>query len=155
MDTFSALLALCAGNSPVNSEFPSQRPVTRSFDVCFDLYLNKRWVNNREAGDLRRIRPHYDVTVMNYDISPSQQETDTPRWSNYMVAFCKTPAIDTVTRCNEMCKCGLKQFLYHLWAESLWRNENMRLYLIPTHWYCTGSRNPFSRKTSTCTYSFT
>ena len=32
MDTFSALLALCAGNSPV----------TRSFDAFFDLHLNKR-----------------------------------------------------------------------------------------------------------------
>ena len=31
-----------AGNSPVTGEFPAQRPVTRSFDVCFDLRLNKR-----------------------------------------------------------------------------------------------------------------
>ena len=39
----------------------------RSFDVFFDLRLNKRindWVNNGEAGDLRRYRAHYDVTVM-------------------------------------------------------------------------------------------
>ena len=42
METFSALLALCAGNSPVPGEFPSQRPVTRSFDVFFDLRRNKR-----------------------------------------------------------------------------------------------------------------
>ena len=42
METFSALLALCAGNSPVSGEFPSQKPVTRSFDVFFDLRLNKR-----------------------------------------------------------------------------------------------------------------
>ena len=42
METISAVLALCAGNSPVTSEFPSQRPVTRSFDVFFDLCLNKR-----------------------------------------------------------------------------------------------------------------
>ena len=39
METFSALLAFCAGNSPVNGEFPWQRPVTRSFDVFFDLRL--------------------------------------------------------------------------------------------------------------------
>ena len=43
METFSALLALCVGNSPVNGEFPSQRQVTRSFDVFFDLCLNKRF----------------------------------------------------------------------------------------------------------------
>ena len=64
METFSALLAICAGNSPGSGEFPAQRPVTRSFDVFFDLRLNKRWVNNREAGDLRRYCAHYDVTVM-------------------------------------------------------------------------------------------
>ena len=40
--TFSALLALCAGNSSVTGEFSSQRPVTRSFGVFFDLDLNKR-----------------------------------------------------------------------------------------------------------------
>ena len=42
METLSALLALCAGNSPVTGEFPSQRPVTRSFDVFFDLRLNQK-----------------------------------------------------------------------------------------------------------------
>ena len=42
MEAFSALLALCAGNSPVTGEFPAQRPVTRGFDVFFDLRLNKR-----------------------------------------------------------------------------------------------------------------
>ena len=42
METFSALLAICAGNSPVPGELPTQRPVTRSFDVFFDLRLNKR-----------------------------------------------------------------------------------------------------------------
>ena len=42
METFSALLAICAGTSPVPGEFPSQRPVTRSFDVYFDLRPNKR-----------------------------------------------------------------------------------------------------------------
>ena len=42
METLSALLALCAGNSPVPGEFPTQRPVTRNFDVFFDLCPNKR-----------------------------------------------------------------------------------------------------------------
>ena len=42
METFSALLALCAGISPVNGEFPAQRPVARIFDVLFDLRLDKR-----------------------------------------------------------------------------------------------------------------
>ena len=49
MEAFSALLALCEGNSPVAGEFPSQRPVTRSFDVFFDLCLNKR-LNEQSWG---------------------------------------------------------------------------------------------------------
>ena len=47
MDAFSALLAICAGNSPVPGEFPAQRPMTRNFDVFFDLrpnkWLSKQW----------------------------------------------------------------------------------------------------------------
>ena len=50
METFFALLTLCAGNSPVNAgnspvtdEFPAQRPLTWSFDVFFDLRLVERW----------------------------------------------------------------------------------------------------------------
>ena len=42
METFSASLAICVGNSPVTGEFPAQRPVTRSFDVFFDRRLNER-----------------------------------------------------------------------------------------------------------------
>ena len=42
METFSALLAFCAENSPVTGEFPAQMPVRRSFDVFFDLRPNKR-----------------------------------------------------------------------------------------------------------------
>ena len=42
METLSALLAICAGNSPVPGEFPAQRPVTRSFDALFDPGLNKQ-----------------------------------------------------------------------------------------------------------------
>ena len=42
METFSALLALCAEDSPVTDEFPSQRSVTQSFEVFFDLGLSNR-----------------------------------------------------------------------------------------------------------------
>ena len=40
METFFALLALCAGNSPVTGEFLSQRPVTRSFGVFSESRLS-------------------------------------------------------------------------------------------------------------------
>ena len=61
---FRVTVPLC-GEFTGPGEFPTQRPVTRSFDVFFDLRLNENdWVNNREAGDLRRHRAHYDVSVM-------------------------------------------------------------------------------------------
>ena len=41
IEIFSASLAICAGNSPIRGEFPTQRPVTQSFDVFFDLRLKK------------------------------------------------------------------------------------------------------------------
>ena len=65
IETFSALLAICAGNSPVPGEFPTQRPVTQNF-VMFSLICARinSWVNNGEAGDLGHNRAHYDVTVM-------------------------------------------------------------------------------------------
>ena len=49
METFSALLTICAGNSPVTGEFATQRPVMRSFDVFFDLCLNER-LNKQSWG---------------------------------------------------------------------------------------------------------
>ena len=61
IETFSALLAICAGNSPITGEFPTQRPVTRSFDGFFDLHLNKRlskqsrgWWSEMPSRPLRR-----------------------------------------------------------------------------------------------------
>ena len=65
METFSKLLAICAGNSPVSGEFPAQRPVGRRA-LMFSLicaWING-WVNNCEAGDLRRHSTHYDVPVI-------------------------------------------------------------------------------------------
>ena len=62
METFSALLALCAGNSPVNSPHNGQWRGALMFSrICAWI---KGWINNLEAGDLRRHRAHNDDTVM-------------------------------------------------------------------------------------------
>ena len=64
METFSASLAICAGNSPVPGEFPHKgqwRGALMFSLIC--VWING-WVNNRKAGDLRRYRIHYDVIVM-------------------------------------------------------------------------------------------
>ena len=101
METFSALLAICAGNSPVTGEFPTQRPVTWNFDVFFDLRHNKRWVNNGEAGDLSRHRAHYNVTVMS---TTSKQQHLISIWISQVLLIFN---IDLCEICNE----ALKQFL--------------------------------------------
>ena len=64
METFSALLAICAGNSPVpvNSPHKDQRRRALMFTlICARI---NGWVNNREAGDFRCHSTHSDVTVM-------------------------------------------------------------------------------------------
>ena len=56
METFSALLALCAGNSQVTQRLGR-------FFFLSAPWIN-RWVNHRKAGDLGRHRAQYGVIVM-------------------------------------------------------------------------------------------
>ena len=66
METISALLVVCAGNSPVTGEFPTLRQVAQSFDVFMIGAWTNGWESNRDAGDLRgHCGAHYYVTVMN------------------------------------------------------------------------------------------
>ena len=64
METFSTLKAICAVNSPVPGEFSAQRPEMRSFDVFFDLCLNKRLSKQSWDWWFELLSPHYDVIVM-------------------------------------------------------------------------------------------
>ena len=57
METFSALQAICAGNSPASGEFPAQRLVTGSFDIFFDLCLNK-WLRKQSLGWCLKMPSH-------------------------------------------------------------------------------------------------
>ena len=72
MEIFSALLTLCAGNSPVTRVFPAKRPVTRSCDVFLICARINGWVNHGEADDMGRHRAHYDVIVRYLDAQASQ-----------------------------------------------------------------------------------
>ena len=109
MGTFSALLALCAGihRSPINSPLKGQ--------WCGALMLSlicawtNGWVNNREAGDLRRHGAHYDVTVM-----PSQARTHTvyPMTWALFVVFCLYDSFEVCYYFTHM-RQGL---LHHHWG---------------------------------------
>ena len=66
METFSVSLALCARDSPVTDEFPAQKTVTRSFDVFFDLRLNKRLSKQSWGWRFETPLAHYDVIVMEF-----------------------------------------------------------------------------------------
>ena len=58
METFSVLLAFCAGNSPHKGQW---RGALMFSLIC--AWING-WINNHEAGDLGRHRAHYDFIVM-------------------------------------------------------------------------------------------
>ena len=64
METFSALLALCAGNSPVPGEFPHKGQWRGALMFSLICARINSWVNNRVAGDLKRHGGHCDVIIM-------------------------------------------------------------------------------------------
>ena len=76
--------------SPVNSPHKGQRRGALMFPlIC--VWVNG-WVNNREAGDLRRYHAHYDVTVMIHlkMITPGSTLWSEAFWaliSNYILSF--------------------------------------------------------------------
>ena len=94
METFSALLAIWAGNSPVPGEFPAQRPMTRSFDVFFDLHLNKRlskqswgwWFETLSCPLWRHRNVIYGTTMTGAELkSDHRLTTNTP----YLTLMCE------------------------------------------------------------------
>ena len=63
--------------SPVNSPHKGQRRRALMFSLICD-WINS-WVKNREAGDLRRHRVHYDVIVMIW----KKRKTEDGRWTTH------------------------------------------------------------------------
>ena len=78
--------------SPVNSQHKGQWRGALMFSlIC--VWING-WVNNREAGDLRRHRAHYDVIVMRWAICLPDECTETT-WSSWTD---NCPIVKTRTR---------------------------------------------------------
>ena len=82
-------------------EFPTQRPVTRIFDVSLICVWINGWINNREAGDLRRYRAHSDVIVMccGYSFCEPLPLRGMLLWGCHMSSIC--PWLFCVLWCNE------------------------------------------------------
>ena len=100
METLSALLAICAGNSPHTKA--SDGALVFSL-IC--AWING-WVNNGEASDLRRHHAHYDVPVMSHPKS----NQDRVKVTNFKkmakiknLEFCKEN-LHTTNLLNTMCK---------------------------------------------------
>ena len=111
METFSALLAICAGNSPVTGEFPAQRPVTRSFRVFFDLRLNIRLTKQSWGWWFE---------------TPSL-----PLWRHCNVSVHQRPADGGSYRQGRQCPCRCPRGPYRLflphWYTSRYRNGDSSL----------------------------
>ena len=105
MEAFSMLLAICEGNSPVACEFPHKGQWRGALMFSLIYAWTSDWVNNRDAGYLRRNRVHYDVTVM---------------WSDFTIGF-----IGMVRR--EMCSANASTKCDHLeitmwYCHSSWKH---------------------------------
>ena len=95
METFSALLAICAGNhwSPVNSPHKGQWRGALMFSLI-SVWING-WVHNGEAGDLRRHRSHYDVIVMNRLLFMLAFHSSVKFWCAFLHSFTRLNCYDT------------------------------------------------------------
>ena len=145
METLSALLVICAGNSPVTVEFPDKGqwrgalmfPLTRA-------WING-WVNNPKTGDLRRHRTHYYVTIMAHvdqicpddtELLPEQMLTSNQR---DFVAVTRWHFPSKCSR-NELIKCVWKLKMgYSSCSHRLWTQpENVLVHILWNCFYTEG-----------------
>ena len=66
MEIFSALLAICAGNSPITGLFPHKAQWRGLLMFSLICAWIKGWVNNGDAGELTRHGAQYDVNVISF-----------------------------------------------------------------------------------------
>ena len=144
METFSALLAICVGNSPVPGEFHAQRPVARSFDVCFDLRLNKRlgkqswgwwfetlsrplWRHRDGPSQVKRAVSTYPgVTEENHHLSMQLKSVGNTATLNYIVILILPRVF-----CSDIC---------HISEDTVWDMKlDVFLLKISFNWHQNGA----------------
>ena len=137
MDPFSALLALCAGNSPVpvNSPHKGQWRGALKFSLI-RAWIND-WVNNREAGDLRRHRGHHGVNVMWLNVLLCSHNKTEPS------AHCVHIARDILYRPNHGYRQGKAQILVVVRLKYISQIRLLiHLFTVSLFWILTKYRHP-------------
>ena len=102
METFSALLGFVRGihRSPVNSPHKGHWCGALMFSLIY-AWING-WVNNRDAGDLRGPRIHYDATVMITCVSIAIDPVWNSKWPKYsnIQSSGFEPSADITVKCT-------------------------------------------------------
>ena len=153
METFSALLAICAGNSPVTGEFPAQRPVTRSFDVLFDLRLNKRlskqswgWLFGTPSRPLWRHCNVREVPVMAVSVTCPSSQHENNRTMGIIEGLVPTMVYPSLTLWGRVAHTWtvihwLKYWAVACSARGRYQNQNTRIFIKKWIWkYCRQNR---------------
>ena len=172
----STLLAICVRNSPVTGEFPAQRPATWSFDVFFEVCMNKRlskqswgWWFEMPLGSLWR-----HINVFHIPHSYLLQSLELPwawiifitagfwlflhnvwdllKFSTIEIRAWMINDIHMKMLCNYLSVPLFQtKYINSLHAKFFRGNINhiFTFHVIPPHWYDTGGWNPSSNKTRT------
>ena len=135
METFFALLAICARNSPVAGEFPAQRPVTRSFDVFFDLRLNS-WLSKQWWGwwfetQSRPLWRQCNVLIgtLGTNISESFSEIHTFSFKkmHLKMSVCEMAATSSRPQCVKSCSVTLPRTN---WLQAISNHTNLNVITV-------------------------
>ena len=104
MQTFSALLALCGGNSPIIGEFPRKGQWRGALIFSLICAWTNGWANHWDASDLRRHRAHYSITVM--------KVAKITKVTRYIISICSWSKWSHLRR--------VQQGTYFMWSVEHW-----------------------------------
>ena len=151
MEPFSALLAICAGNSPVSGEFPAQRPLTRGFGVSFDQRPNK-WLCQQSWG--WRFETHSHPLWHHSNVLAWCRTDNKPLLEPVMGKFCDTHHVtrpNSVIVCTVITGSSLNTDVYCSCDIEIYYTENytILIFVAKRHYHLPLSThvNTFSHKT--------
>ena len=113
--------------SPVNSPHKGQWRGALMFSlIC--TWMND-WVNNREAGDLRRHHAHYDVTVIDINVFRRRQLLSLDAIHSFVAKFTVPKLVFPLNisrpKQNDCRFCGLNSAMYFLDRKTFYIYSNL------------------------------